>query len=139
MPKESNQSKSQDSQTEELSAWLGGSPQLVGWYLTRSVADPEVLQPQRRWWPGPDVGKWSVFVLPGEDDAETERCRATAVASPDRIEYRGLVNPPVGGYAYDPDPQSRTNKARALFTPSEVDDDERLELAEDPDFIRKRA
>lgn len=71
-------------------------PPCNGWWKTRSITSPEILQPQRRWWDG---RKWSMPVVVGKtcDNLVMEKRYEPSLLDPERIEWCGLKACP-GGY-----------------------------------------
>lgn len=72
-------------------------PPCVGWWQTRSITSPDLMQPQRRWWNG---RHWSMPVIVGKTDDELTRNKRyeASFLEPNRIEWCGLLKPPAGGY-----------------------------------------
>jgi hypothetical protein len=74
------------------------APPHTGWWKTRRVSSPLLLQPQRRWWDGK---RWSppVLLVDSDDTAEASAGMHTGVPSSD-IEWCGLRGPHPLGYSY---------------------------------------
>ena len=73
-------------------------PPSTGWWKTRRVSSPLLLQPQRRWWDGK---RWSRAVLLVDSDEAAEDAAGEHTSTPNNdIEWCGLKGPHPAGYEY---------------------------------------
>lgn len=73
-------------------------PPSTGWWKTRRVSSPLLLQPQRRWWDGK---RWSRAVLLVDDDETAEDAAGEWTVTPNAdIEWCGLRTAHPLGYSY---------------------------------------
>lgn len=83
---------------EGLTPWVLTSevaPRWAGWYKTRVISSPELLQPQRRYWDGLH---WSVPAIVGvtRDEIAEERKLIGTWRENCQIEWCGLKHPYLG-------------------------------------------
>ena len=86
----------------DLTDWMltsAAAPPRIGWWKTRAVSSPELLQPQRRFWDGVE---WSSPVFVGVTDDENAEMRKNARTwrSLNEIEWCGLKQPHPMGYQH---------------------------------------
>lgn len=85
-----------------LTTWQNAAenpPPHTGWWKTRRVSSPELLQPQRRWWGGKSFSK-PVLLVDSDEDSEDTATEITEVPLSD-IEWCGLTAPHPAGYTYN--------------------------------------
>lgn len=87
-----------------LSDWASGSPPFIGWWKTRRTTNPNLYQPQRRWWDGV---RWSVPCLTKNPDTLAVVIQQTPTHVDD-VEWCGLKFPHPAGYSYEFGPSDRT-------------------------------
>lgn len=87
---------------EQVTPWIDGEPQMVGWYDTRFKNAEGVPGPivSRRLWRGPHAG-WSKPAQPNRDESKTLWLARTDDECPvDRslLQFRGMPVPSTGNY-----------------------------------------
>lgn len=113
-----------------LTPWASGPPPYHGWWQTRFVpGSPQTFTfEQRRFWDGV---AWSLYVVIGESDAETEACRLTPAMNTPDIEWRGLPVPHPNGYPYMLGPSPRALLATQIAQTTAPKPTRRVALLED--------
>lgn len=84
-----------------LTPWVNAAvmpPPTNGWWKTRRVSSPELIQPQRRWYDG-KVFSGPVTLADCDEEAECVALLDTTVPLSD-IEWCGLAGPHPSGYEY---------------------------------------